>query len=998
MGMLERRDFLKILGLAGTSAALGCSSNNPPHRIPFLTPPEDLLPGEAAWYASTCRECPAGCGLLAKNREGRVIKVEGNPLHPVSRGKLCARGQAALQGLYNPDRFTGPLLRKGPGPWRPVTWEQGEETLTRALADLVRKGRGERIVLISELLTGSLQDLAALWLSALGSRELLLYESFAYEPLRRANRVVFQLDGFPHYRIDQADFLISLGAGFLETWISNLEFARQFAAFHALQARGRKPFVYVGPRLSLTANNADQWLAVAPGDEYLIGLGLLRVLHDEGGLEQLPAEQQAVLALALEGFTLEGISQRTGVRASTIRDLARRFSRAERPLVLAEGQGLSGPRAFEAALAANLLCLVKPGTRQTLDFHSPRALAQAAPLARMKALTESMKRGEVDLLLLGQVNPAFTLPWARDFQQGLEAVPLVVSFASQPDETSSRAHLVLPQHTFLESWGDYAPRAGVSGLLQPVMGPVFQTRPWGDILLSSGKKVRGPEQFPWKDFYQYLRSSWVRKGKELAPDLSAEEFWQQALERGGVWKETGTGGFKAAPTAFSFPGLEPAPKPDQELDLTIYPTGQFFDGRGANRPWLQELPDPLTQITWDGWLEIHPETARALDIHKGEVLRVQSSYGSLEVPAYPVYTVPRGTLALPLGQGHWHYGRFADGHPANPLLLLPPQIDPRCGGLLRPALKVSLHKRGKQISLAHVDGSFYQHGRELMAVMTWPDYQESLASGKKPPLDLPLPSGFDPRKDFYPPHPHREYRWGMVVDLDRCIGCSACVTACYAENNVAVVGKEQVLKGREMSWIRIQRYFEEQEGRARWLPMLCQHCDYAPCESVCPVYAPFHNPEGLNTQVYNRCIGTRFCLQNDPYKVRRFNWFTYSRAKPLDWQLNPEVTVRQKGVMEKCSFCIQRIVAAKQRAREEGRKVRDGEFTTACAQTCPTDTLIFGNLLDPESRVARLIQDPRRYQVLGHLNTKPAVIYLKKVRPVFETGGLPARGMKHARP
>ena len=286
--------------------------------------------------------------------------------------------------------------------------------------------------------------------------------------------------------------------------------------------------------------------------------------------------------------------------------------------------------------------------------------------------------------------------------------------------------------------------------------------------------------------------------------------------------------------------------------------------------------------------------------------------------------------------------------------------------------------------MAHTDGSFFQHDRDLMQTMTLAGYQNALNSGQTPSIDLPYAAGYDPKKDFYPPHQHREYRWGMVVDLDRCIGCSACVVACYAENNVAVVEKTQVLKGREMSWIRIQRYFDPNKGVARWLPMLCQHCDYAPCESVCPVYAPFHNPEGLNTQVYNRCMGTRFCLQNDPYKVRRFNWFTYTHPNPLNWQLNPDVTVRQKGVMEKCSFCIQRIIETKIRARKEGRKVKDGEFTTACAQTCPTDTLTFGNLLDANSRISRMIKDTRRYQVLGYLNTKPAVIYLKKVDQPIE--------------
>jgi anaerobic selenocysteine-containing dehydrogenase/Fe-S-cluster-containing dehydrogenase component len=983
---LKRRDFLKIIGLAGTSAVTGCSSDTPNRLIPYIFPPEDIIPGEATWYAGTCRACPAGCGLLAKNRDGRVVKLEGNPLHPVSQGKLCARGQASLQGLYNPDRFPGPFIRKENGELNSVTWQQGEEVLVRTLTALIRQGRGERIVFISELITGSLKELVDRWISEMGSHDHLCYESFAYEPLRQANRLVFQFDGLPHYRIDQADFLISFGAGFLETWISNLEFARQFSIFHALKPQGKNSFIFVGPRLSLTANNADQWIAVPPGEEYLIGLGMLQVLLDEESTAHFSPEQKGRLRKTLQDFTLEGIHQRTGVRIPVIRDLASRFGRAQKPLALAEGLGLSGPHALDAAVAANLLCLVKPGSFEAIDFNSPSAYGRTAPLAAIKELTERMKRKEIDLLLLGQVNPVFNLPFSEEFQEGLKTVPMVVSFSSYPDETSIQANLVLPNHTFLESWGDYSPREGVSGLMQPVMGPVFQTRPLGDLLISSGKKIRGSDRFPWKDYYQFLREYWIQKGKEIEPGQNPERFWQKAMEQGGTWKESKNekATFPARPLSFPFSKIKETAKSDQMMEWTVYPTIQFFDGREANRPWIQELPDPMTQITWDGWIEIHPETASALEIQKGDILLIRSPYGSLEGPAYPIYTVPPGLLALPLGQGHWNYGRYADGHPANPLLLFSATVDQTSGGMFRPALKVSLRKLSKQIPLANVDGSFFQHDRGLMQTMTLAEYQGSLNSGPIPPLDLPYAAGYDPKKDFYPPHQHQDYRWGMIVDLDRCIGCSACVVACYAENNLAVVEKAQVLKGREMSWIRIQRYFDPNKRLARWLPMFCQHCDYAPCESVCPVYAPFHNPEGLNTQIYNRCMGTRFCLQNDPYKVRRFNFFTYTRPKPLNWQLNPDVTVRQKGVMEKCSFCIQRIVEAKIRARKEGRKVKDGEFTTACAQTCPTDTLIFGNLLDPHSRISRMIKDTRRYQVLGYLNTKPAVIYLKKVDQPLE--------------
>ncbi len=311
------------------------------------------------------------------------------------------------------------------------------------------------------------------------------------------------------------------------------------------------------------------------------------------------------------------------------------------------------------------------------------------------------------------------------------------------------------------------------------------------------------------------------------------------------------------------------------------------------------------------------------------------------------------------------------------------EVDSLSQGISRPPLVVVLEKLGYVLPIANTDGSFTDHGRGFVQTITLADYQKAAVSGHRPHLHRPLPDGYDPAEDFYPPHGHKDYRWCMVVDLDRCIGCGACVVACYAENNVAIVGRDQVIKGREMSWLRIQRYFDPDRPVAHFLPMLCQHCDSAPCESVCPVYAPHHGKEGMNNQVYNRCIGTRFCSQNDPYKVRRFNWFTFTRPEPLNWQLNPNVTVRQKGVMEKCSFCVQRVSEAKIKARNEQRKLLDGEFTTACAQTCPTDALVFGNLLDPQSRAARLFQDPRAYQVLAHLNTKPAVVYLKRVTQVL---------------
>jgi molybdopterin-containing oxidoreductase family iron-sulfur binding subunit len=851
----------------------------------------------------------------------------------------------------------------------------------------IKKKRGrDRVVFLTDLVTGTQKSLITHWLRELGANGPVLYEPFAYEPLRKANELVFGLDRIPTYYIDQADFLLSFSANFLETWLSNVQYARQFASFHAPNERGKNFFIYVGPRLSMTAANADHWIAVSPENQSLVALGIIHLLVARGSSLTLKEGQRAALEAQVKNLSPEMIESRTGVSVQTLQMVAQKFSRAKKPLVLAEALFCADTRATETAIAANLLCALSPGARQTIDFDDPSSLGEAVPAQKMKELTQKMLKGESELLLIDRANPLFHLPPAWEFLKALKNVPMVVSFSSFPDDTSEHAHLILPTHTFLESWGDYSPRKNLEGLLQPVMGPMFNTRELGDILLSTGRKLAGEKKFPWKNFYEMLRAEWAQKMKAKG---SPESFWQESLRRGGSWSARGKESFRQFSGSLNFTFTQPsAPSPgktEKPFHFVTYPTVQFFDGRNANRPFLQELPDPMTSITWGGWVEINMETAKNLGISKGDVLTLRSPHGALQAPAYPYRGIPEGTLAMPIGQGHAAYGRFADSRSGNPVQLISPNTDPASGGIIRSVPEVTIEKLGRFIPMANTDGSLYQHGRNLAQAVSWEKYREWKSKSMKPPIALPLSAGFSRRDDFYKPHEHVDYRWVMVVDLDRCIGCGACVVACYAENNVAVVGKDQVLRGREMSWLHIERYFAPEESepkvepKVQFLPMLCQHCDEAPCESVCPVFAANHSREGINNQVFNRCIGTRFCSQNCPYKVRRFNWFTWTRPEPLNWQLNPDVTVREKGVMEKCSFCIQRIVETKIKARSAGRKVRDGEFTTACAQTCPADVLIFGNLLDPDSQVAKMIRDPRAYQVLNHLNTKPAVIYLRKI-------------------
>jgi molybdopterin-containing oxidoreductase family iron-sulfur binding subunit len=574
-------------------------------------------------------------------------------------------------------------------------------------------------------------------------------------------------------------------------------------------------------------------------------------------------------------------------------------------------------------------------------------------------------------------NPVFTLPEETGFRAALAKVPLVVSFSSYLDETAAEADLILPDHHPLESWGDYTPCEGVYGLMQPVMQPLYQTQAIGDTLLSIARKVDGQTagRFPWPGYYDYLRASWRNLQKQIAAGAPFDEFWKKALSQGVVWKEAETESVRLSEAVYqaSFPKAHYEGDRESSFNLHLYPSISHFDGRSANRPWLQELPDPMTKIVWDNWLEIHPETARRLGIAEGDVVKLGSPYGVIEIPAHLYEWLRPDVVAIPLGQGHTAFGRYAGNQGVNPMALLPSQPEPVSGSPVFLSVKVQISRTARRHPLVSTAGSDRQEGRGIAQAVGLSELVR--VSGQEEKDD-------EHKAQMYPPHPHPEHRWGMAVDLNACIGCSACIVACDAENNVPVVGRERMAQGREMSWIRIERYFEVENEKpdTRFVPMLCQQCHSAPCEPVCPVKATYHNDEGLNAQVYNRCVGTRYCSNNCPYKVRRFNWFEYEWPDPLHLQLNPDVSVRSKGIMEKCTFCVQRIREVKDRAKDHGSAIQDGEIVPACVQTCPTQALVFGDLKDPNSKVSELAADPRRYHVLEHLNTQPAVTYLKKIK------------------
>lgn len=976
---MDRRTFLKIFGMGSVSFSAGCTSKPEKTLYSLVHAPDDMVTGKATWYASTCRECPAGCGLLAKNREGRVIKVEGNPLHPINRGKLCMRGQASVQGVFNPDRVKRPLLKKNDG-WQPISFQEAESVLKEKIAGATQKGEN-KVYMLTEVVGRNLSILLAEAFHKWRSQPPHVFEPYAYESLRSANQKVFGLDGLASYRMEEADFLLSFGADFLETWLSPVEYARKFKGMHSLRDGKKGFFVQVGPYQSLTCANADLWLSCHPDAEIVICLGLINEALQRNKGQTLPPDLTTALDTVSSPFIKEKVVLLSGVDPGRYEHLLSRLKQAERPLVLGTGTGGCGSNSLKLNVAVNVLnALLDPGL-SLFNFHNRHRAETAARRSEVAEFFQRLQKGPEGILLINNVNPLFALSSSQSIAEVLKADTLfTVSFSNFLDETSEAADLILPVRLALESWDEYSGTHGIVSMVQPAMASLTGAPHLGDLFLglaSSGEKHAGAYQ-------QYLFTRLADEGV-----IRDEGDWAKMLQEGGVFG----GPVRRSPAPAWISGCEvknllgeiTTPGRDQ-ITFFAAPSIRFFDGRGANRPWLCEVPDPLTRVAWQSPLLVHSKTLNERGLKQGDMVELQSPWGVIKAPLYETAGVMPGSAIMSIGQGHEAFGRYAKSMGVNPLRLLPPETDPVSGSPLFTTHITSLRALGEFIKLAHTDGSRIQHDRKIALSIAFSKLEQETGKEKKGlgmwdfPFTLPLPEGYDKKRDVYPAHGHDTYRWALVVDLDRCIGCNACASACYAENNLGVVGVERIIEGREMAWLSVERYLDPATmRRVTFLPMLCQHCDNAPCESVCPVFAPHHSKEGLNNQIYNRCIGTRFCAQNCPYKVRRFNWFDWKWPSPLNLQLNPDVTVRSKGVMEKCSFCVQRIKDAHGVAKDENRRIRDGEVQPACVQTCPPRALIFGNLMDEKSEVRRLIEDRRAYQVMGYLNTKPAVVYLRKV-------------------
>ncbi len=966
---IKRRDFLTLMGASMAMASFACA-RRPVHKIiPYVVKPEEVTGGIANYYATVCPE--TGYGLLAKVREGRPIKLEGNPDHPMNRGKLSARNQAQILDLYDMDRAKEPLkVSRGKGS-KAAKWEDVDAEIGGKLKTIAA-GSGRVRVLSGRMVSESTKRLTTEFLAGFAGGAHLEYDPISLEDMADGQAEAYGSAIIPNYHFDQAEVVLSLGADFLGSWVSPVEFAldwskmRKLDGNKAASAKMSKLFV-AESMMTVTGANADSRFPVRPGDELKIGAAIANeVAKKKGGV---PA--------ALASYTIEAVSADTGVDAKLLKEAAEALLEAAGKSIVVAG-GLSSKTATAPGLQAiaNFLNSTLGNDGKTVDGTGSPFTKVGGRYADVAKLISEMNSGAVDALIIYRTNPVYTLPASTGFTAALTRVPLVISISDREDETALLSDFVLPDHHFLENWGDAMPKKGVVAIQQPALAPIHSTRSFQDSLIAlakaSGVKTKGLlASASATGWYDYLRANWK---ETILKGGSFDTAWENVL-RDGIVKSASAG---SSARSFKTSALAAVPafsKAADGLVLATYDKVGMGDGLRANNPWLQELPDAITTATWDNYVAISPKLAEASALKSDDVVEISNGSETIALPVYVQPGLHASTVAMAIG-----YGRTAAGKVGNEVGRDVKGFAAVAGTRLAfSGASVKMTKTGRRYQVATTQWHNATEDRPIVNDITLAEFKANPkeANHTDPHLRMETSS-------IWPKFEYKGNRWGMSIDLSACTGCSACVIACQSENNIPVVGRDNVRKSREMHWIRIDRYYSgsAENPDVVFQPMVCQHCENAPCETVCPVLATIHDNEGMNTQVYNRCVGTRYCQNNCPYKVRRFNffdhWKAYEGSMNLAW--NPDVTVRSRGIMEKCTFCTQRIRDAKDKAKDEARKVLDADLKTACQQTCPTDAISFGNINNPEAEVSKLKLDPRAFRVLEVLNTQPAVSYLSKVR------------------
>ncbi|MCH8264404.1 MAG: molybdopterin-dependent oxidoreductase [Proteobacteria bacterium] len=737
MPNIDRREFLKLVGAGGVSVGAGFmlrEANKDPREylIPHVLAPEDSSSGLSTWYNSVCSMCPAGCGISVRTREGRAKKIEGNPSHPVSQGRLCSLGQAGLQALYNPDRLTAPMRRTGAGDsasFEEITWEQGLTQVGDRL-DLLRAARrGNRVAFLTEGVRGHLAQLFESFMRQLGSPRLLHYDFDHPHTLYAANQQFFGENHLPYYDLQNTRLLLSFGADYLNNWISPVHHSLGFGESRHGRPDIRGRFVQIEPRMSMSGAAADEWIAAKPGTEGILALGLAHHIVAEGNYS---GADRGAWVTALADYTPAAVAEQTGVPLTTITRLADSFVDTAPSLAIGGGAAGNHSNGVDTLVAVNVLNYLAGniGREGGLLFNpepaGPTSQSHQASYSTMLELAEAARQGEIDVLIINGTNPVFSLPPTAEFAQALAQIPLVVSLSSFLDETAALADVILPSHTYLESWGDDFPEPGVGfsvgAVSQPVVSPLYNTRGTGDIILDLARRMGSAEVMPWNSMEEFLKYGWRRIYQRGDPETLAQgfdAFWTSVL-KAGAWGETSSGNtaFTLNPDVIAGIGVAPPEFSGSEEDypfiLHPYLSPNLHDGRGANLPWMQELPDPMTSVVYGSWVEINPQTAEQMGLTEGDLVDIQSPHGQLQVPVYIYPAIMPNVVAMPIGQGHSEYGRYAKDRGVNPIEILSPQIEPVTGNLATSATRVSVTATGKRVKLVKTGGTSRDLGRDIV--------------------------------------------------------------------------------------------------------------------------------------------------------------------------------------------------------------------------------------------------------------------------------------------
>lgn len=949
---VSRRSFLAALGY--TAAGISLISCRVPEQkiIPNLKQPPEQTPGVANWYASTCAGCSAGCGTLVKVRDGRPIKIEGNPEHPISKGGLCAVAHSLVFGLYDSERIQKPMIAGKDSEWTEI-----DSQIARKLSTLKTSG-GKVRFLTNTIISPTSKALIDKFLSGFEDSKHIVYEPVSTSAIKLAHSRTHDIYSTPAFHFDDAKLVVSFDADFLGTWISPVQFTKDYSKARDLK-NGQKEIskhIQFESRMSPTGANADVRVKTSSAEQAKALILLLKTLVEKGNLSAF-ANSTSANSTTLDTSTLS--PQMTKHIEETAAQLLKHKS---------ESLVVCGLNDADLQQIVNFINYALGNYGKTIRIDSQPDQSHTSDEA-FTGLTNEMKNGEIGAIFLLNVNPAYDSYAPQEFIEALKNVPVKISFNPTFNETASLADYNCPDHHSLESWDDAQPAPGVFSFNQPTIAPLFGTRAYQESIMRwSGDN---------RSFYEVLREFWQETLFANQTNFTKfDDFWDRSLHNGvfvtGKLEEGITG------SEFKAEGLEEASrrlnsKTVSGYELALYQKTSIRDGRYANSPWLQELPDPITKATWDNYACVSPETAKKLNLTEGQIVNIKKGNKAIELPVLIQPGQSDDCIAVAVGYGRTKAGKAGNNVGANAF----PFVEFADGTFHYQIPNVSIKPTDKTTFLAKTQIEESAHERPLVKTISLSQY----VSGDHEIKNV------EPEK-LFPEHDYPEHKWGMVIDLAACTGCNSCVLSCTAENNIPVVGKEEVAKNRDMQWLRIDRYYKETpEGtQVDFQPLPCMQCENASCEMVCPVLATVHSTEGLNMQVYNRCVGTRYCANNCAYKVRHFNWFEYPHDDPIaNLALNPDVTVRTRGVMEKCTFCVQRIEEKKIIARNEGRAIEDGEIQTACQQSCPADAIIFGDLKDLKSKVSKNKQNGRNYVLLEDLNTKPAVSYLAKVNNREET-------------